>query len=221
MCAFYEKKEEKTWEWYATDMKRLCKLITPTERVIEKLVKKQFSAELAKKYDVESMGMLSQEEMDDCFQRVLKWTSTKLKYDLEWSGKALTPVETLASGSGVCLEFSNLAITLMYSCLFVYDETFKPYRPTHALNPNWYCVYGRTKEKTNGEYLYHAWVGKMTDSNSKFLFFEPQNHKKTHQNIINEYMGILAYNGHVTHSIASNNEVKKCLAALSHPNSWV
>ena len=144
-----QKSNDKVWSWYSKDHKRLCQLITPRERVIENLVKKELLND----------GLLK--GMD----KALKWTSENIKYDAEWGPNVLSPVETLASRSGVCLEYANLALTLINACMNWGHGQLNPnttifrldqYSSTIMNRKDFYVIIGKSKEKHS---IYHAFIG--------------------------------------------------------------
>ena len=46
-------------------------------------------------------------------KQVMSFLRKAIRYKSDFSGDALSPVETLAAGAGVCLEYANLACALI------------------------------------------------------------------------------------------------------------
>ena len=190
---------QKGWKWYAEEPKRLCQLITPQEPTIKKLSTKV------------STGGWSGE----IIQEMCRWTAKNIQYDAKWEGKALPPQKTLSLRSGVCLEYANLAVTMAIA-----GET------DHASHVDVMVVYGRTKEKVKGKFLYHAWAGtkgRVWTSNGdvvEWRYDEPQTGLWIND-LKKECVPIWAYNQKGIEFFASQNEIKLASMALCQPALWV
>eukprot|EP01084_Bolivina_argentea_P206270 352208_1 len=157
----------KPWKWYYQDEQRLGLLVTPDERVLCDIVEDEFK----------SNGL----NWNESATEVINYVSSKIRYVSKYSGKALTPLESLARGKGVCLEYANIALTL----LWILDKRNK----NKFANYNFVFV---GINRTTG--TYHAWIGHYNEANKKFHFREPQNANKTHNQIYNKYAPLYAYN---------------------------
>eukprot|EP01084_Bolivina_argentea_P221433 375054_1 len=76
--------------WYSKDMSRLQALITPNSPAIK------------------SIKLASND-----LKCVMSYVQKNIKYEINYSGKYMYPSETLSRAQGVCLEFANLAVTLL------------------------------------------------------------------------------------------------------------
>eukprot|EP01084_Bolivina_argentea_P109776 196156_1 len=104
----------KEYSWYAKDRKRLSLLITPKDRVIVATYESLKDATLSEIDNSISMGYDSKWRKEYYVTyKILNYVSKTIKYKSRYSGKALTPTETLALREGVCLEFANLAVSML------------------------------------------------------------------------------------------------------------
>merc|ERR1712113_706680 len=104
---------QKRWPWYVGSASRVRSLITVGPKD-EKVMRS----------NAKDGGLRLENSDKQLHKRVLKFISERVTYSIDFSGDALTPVQTLVAKRGVCLEYANLAcalinIALPHKCLVV------------------------------------------------------------------------------------------------------
>eukprot|EP01084_Bolivina_argentea_P058781 107309_1 len=218
-----EKEDPKSWSWFEKDKKRLGLMITPNQRTIYNLIKKEFNFTYPKDKDQKNWRPFKGAEAPKCQnpepQHVIEWVSKNIEYDTDLSetNDALMPVETLAARRGTCLEYANLALTMIETYMKINDD-INPYVMKYFYRPRWTVVYGKCKKEKD---IYHAWISLET-INNKYKYYEPQNWKTTHEELANEFEAILVYNHEYVKvfGTCTGKDVKAALAVLGSPKSW-
>lgn len=199
--------KNKSWKWYASDVKRMGLLISTKDRVMRDIVLQNFEFK-------KSLDYIPRKE-------IIKFTKSNVDYSLDFSGKALTPTETLALGKGVCLEYANVVCTLYHVWKMIDVEKYpNAWRNLgeEKVHDSFYVIVAKAKVKNKGKDQYHAFVGVVNDESINF--YEPQDEDLGHHDIAEEYTPLFGYNHIRFVRFDEWKECKECLSKIGINSHW-